>query len=250
MSASPTPARADRRELVRRGPRGRLAADQTETSGRRAGRGSARRRPGADPRAAREPRARRRWSRPRARPRPRDPGLSRRVRPRPGDRGARAEDTGEALAQLETDDAVEILADLDEASSRRSWPRCRCPSGPPIEQGLAFPEWSAGRLMQREVVAVPDYWTVGQTIDYLRAKPDLPDDFYDIFLVDPRFRSSATCRSAGSCAAGGRCRWSSSYQGAAHSSRPRPTRRRWRACSAATPWSPPGGRRATAGCWA
>ena len=42
--------------------------------------------------------------------------------------------------------------------------------------------------MQREVVAVPEYWNVGQAIDFLRAKPDLPDDFYDIFLVDPRFR--------------------------------------------------------------
>ena len=56
------------------------------------------------------------------------------------------------------------------------------------EQGLSYPEYTAGRLMQREVVAVPEYWTVGQTIDFLRAHPDLPDDFYDIFLVDPRFR--------------------------------------------------------------
>ena len=96
--------------------------------------------------------------------------------------------TGEALAQLETDDAVEILADLDEAEQKAILDRCRCPSATAIEQGLAFPEWSAGRLMQREVVAVPEYWTVGQTVDYLRAHPDLPDDFYDIFLVDPRFK--------------------------------------------------------------
>src|SRR5262249_21929272 len=57
-----------------------------------------------------------------------------------------------------------------------------------IEQGLAFPESSAGRLMRREVVAVPDYWTVGQAIDFLRAKPDLPDDFYEILIVDVRYR--------------------------------------------------------------
>ncbi len=42
--------------------------------------------------------------------------------------------------------------------------------------------------MQREFVAVPDYWNVGQTVDYLRAHPDLPEDFYDIFLIDPRFK--------------------------------------------------------------
>jgi magnesium transporter len=95
---------------------------------------------------------------------------------------------GEVLAQLETDDAVEILADLDEAEQAEILAALPLPERAAIEQGLAFPEWSAGRLMQREVVAVPDYWTVGQAIDWLRAKPDLPDDFYDVFLVDPRFR--------------------------------------------------------------
>jgi magnesium transporter len=98
------------------------------------------------------------------------------------------EATGEVLAQLETDDAVEILADFDEAEQAEILASLPLPERAAIEQGLAFPEWSAGRLMQRDVVAVPEYWTVGQAIDYLRAKPDLPDDFYDIFLVDPRFR--------------------------------------------------------------
>jgi magnesium transporter len=56
-----------------------------------------------------------------------------------------------------------------------------------VEQGLAYPEDSAGRLMQRELVAAPEFWTVGQTIDYLRAKRDLPDEFYDIYIVNPRF---------------------------------------------------------------
>ena len=96
--------------------------------------------------------------------------------------------TGEVLAQLETDDAVEILADLDEAQQTEILASLPLPERAAIEQGLAFPEWSAGRLMQREVVAVPEYWTVGQAIDWLRAKPDLPDDFYDIFLIDPRYR--------------------------------------------------------------
>jgi magnesium transporter len=95
---------------------------------------------------------------------------------------------GEALAQLETDDAVEILADLDEAEQRAILESLPLPERAAIEQGLAFPEWSAGRLMQREVVAVPEYWTVGQAIDFLRAQPELPDDFYDIFLIDPRFK--------------------------------------------------------------
>ena len=56
-----------------------------------------------------------------------------------------------------------------------------------VEEGLTYPEDSAGRLMQRELVAAPEFWTVGQTIDYLRANPDLPDDFYDIYIINPRF---------------------------------------------------------------
>ena len=63
-----------------------------------------------------------------------------------------------------------------------------------IEQGLAYPEDSAGRLMQRELVAVPHDWTVGQTIDYCARPTDLPDDFYDLFVVDPRGRSAGAAR--------------------------------------------------------
>src|SRR3546814_19650096 len=53
-------------------------------------------------------------------------------------------------------------------------------------------EYSAGRLMQRELVAIPAYWTVGETIDFMRASPDLPEDFYDLFVVDPRHRPVGT----------------------------------------------------------
>jgi magnesium transporter len=98
------------------------------------------------------------------------------------------ETAGKVLAELETDDAVEILGDLDEEEQAAILAALPLPEREAIEQGLAFPEYSAGRLMQRDVVAVPEYWTVGQTVDYLRAHPDLPDEFYDIFLIDPRFR--------------------------------------------------------------
>lgn len=95
---------------------------------------------------------------------------------------------GEAVARLETDDAVEVLGDLDEAEQAAILAGLPQEERAQIEQGLAFPEYSAGRLMQRDVVAVPEYWAVGQTVDYLRAQPDLPDEFYDIFLTDPRYR--------------------------------------------------------------
>jgi len=61
-----------------------------------------------------------------------------------------------------------------------------------VEEGLAFPEDSAGRLMERDFVAVPAFWSVGETIDFLRESDDLPNDFYDIFVVDPRHKAVGT----------------------------------------------------------
>jgi magnesium transporter len=101
------------------------------------------------------------------------------------------EEAGAAIAQLETDDAIEVLGDLDEAEQIAILETLPMPERAAVEQGLTYPEDSAGRLMQRELVAAPEFWTVGQTIDYLRAKPDLPDDFYDIYIVNPRFEPSA-----------------------------------------------------------
>jgi magnesium transporter len=97
------------------------------------------------------------------------------------------EETGAAIAQLDTDDAIEVLSDLDETEQVAILETLPMPERAAVEQGLTYPEDSAGRLMQRELVAAPEFWTVGQTIDYLRAKPDLPDEFYDIYIVNPRF---------------------------------------------------------------
>jgi magnesium transporter len=92
-----------------------------------------------------------------------------------------------AIARLDTDDAIEVLGDLDEAEQIALLETLPLPERAAVEQGLTYPEDSAGRLMQRELVAAPEFWTVGQTIDYLRANPDLPDDFYDIYIINPRF---------------------------------------------------------------
>jgi magnesium transporter len=97
------------------------------------------------------------------------------------------EEAGAAIARLDTDDAIEVLGDLDEAEQIALLQTLPLPERAAVEQGLTYPEDSAGRLMQRDFVAAPEFWTVGQTIDYLRANPDLPDDFYDIYIVNPRF---------------------------------------------------------------
>ena len=94
-------------------------------------------------------------------------------------------EVAQAVSELETDDAVDILEDLDEDEKRRILQAIPAEDRAVIEQGLTYPEDSAGRLMQRDLVAVPQHWTVGEAIDYLRANQDLPDDFYDLFVVDP-----------------------------------------------------------------
>ncbi len=95
----------------------------------------------------------------------------------------------EAVAELETDDAVEVLESLDELERREVLRHVPAEDRAVLEQGLTYPEDSAGRLMQRELVAIPPHWTVGQTIDFMRSAADLPDHFFDIFVIDPRHRA-------------------------------------------------------------
>ncbi len=98
------------------------------------------------------------------------------------------EKVAEAVAELDTDDAASVLEDLDEAR------RAEILAEVPLEDRLAlraaldYEEDSAGRLMQREFFAAPGYWTVGQIIDRLRSAEDLPDRFFEVFVVDPAFK--------------------------------------------------------------
>jgi magnesium transporter len=101
--------------------------------------------------------------------------------------------TAAAVAELDTDDALDVVADLDEDEQQRVLEAISAIDRALIEEGLAYPEDSAGRLMQRELVAVPSFWTVGETIDHLRKSADetpdnLPRNFYDIYVVDPGHR--------------------------------------------------------------
>jgi magnesium transporter len=91
-----------------------------------------------------------------------------------------------AVSELDTDDAIEVIADLDDEQQRALLDALPAADRALVRQGLTYEEDSAGRLMQRELVAIPAFWTVGETIDFMRASPDLPDDFYDLFVVDPK----------------------------------------------------------------
>ena len=97
-----------------------------------------------------------------------------------------------ALNALDSDDAVQVLDDMD-AEERAEVLEAMAPADRALlESGLAFPEDSAGRLMQRELVAVPQFWSVGRTMVHLREAPELPDRFYEIFVVDPAWHVVGT----------------------------------------------------------
>lgn len=93
-----------------------------------------------------------------------------------------------AVQELDSDDAVYILEDLDQVDQDEILAKLPFTERVRLRRSLDYPEESAGRRMQTEFVAVPPFWTVGQTIDYMREDKDLPEAFSQIFVVDPTFR--------------------------------------------------------------
>ena len=93
----------------------------------------------------------------------------------------------EAVRELDSDDVVDLIEDLGEPVQERILDALEVSDRVAVEQSLTYPEYSAGRLMQREVVTAPEHWTVGEAIDFLRNAKELPDQFYHVILVDPRW---------------------------------------------------------------
>jgi magnesium transporter len=96
--------------------------------------------------------------------------------------------------QLDTDDAVALIEDLDRDEQQAVLQRMEPDDRAAVEEALSYPEESAGRLMQRDLCAVPEHWNVGQVIDYLRSTRDLPDDFWEVFVVTPNHHPVGTCK--------------------------------------------------------
>ena len=97
-------------------------------------------------------------------------------------------------AELDTDDAVAMLEDLTEDEQRAVLRAMEPDDRAAIEEALTYPEESAGRLMQRDLIAVPEHWKVGQLIDYLRSTDELATDFWEIFVVSPDHHPVGTCK--------------------------------------------------------
>ena len=100
------------------------------------------------------------------------------------------------LKRLESDNALKIIENLDNDKKNSVLEKL-----PPKErflllEGLNYPEDSAARIMQREFIAVPSNWSVGQTIDYLRESKDFPEEFLEIFIIDNNFKPIGTVPSS------------------------------------------------------
>ena len=93
-----------------------------------------------------------------------------------------------ALGDMDSDDAADVVDDLEDDKRDAVLAAMSDVDRAAIETSLAYKDETAGRLMQREVIASPQFWTVGQTLDHIRQSTDLPDLFFDVYVVDPSFR--------------------------------------------------------------
>ncbi len=104
------------------------------------------------------------------------------------------EQVADLAGQLDTDDAVAIIEDLEEHEQRAVLERMEPDDRAAVEDALTYPEETAGRLMQRDLIAVPEHWEVGQVIDYLRQTDELATDFWEVFVVSPDHHPVGTCK--------------------------------------------------------
>ena len=97
------------------------------------------------------------------------------------------EQVAEAIQQLDSDDAVYLIEDLDKEDQSDILAALPSFERAALERSLEYPDDSAGRIMQTDLIAVPPFWSVGQTIDFMSEADDLPDRFYEVFVVDPAY---------------------------------------------------------------
>ena len=104
------------------------------------------------------------------------------------------EQVADLAGQLDTDDAVAIIEDLEHHEQQAVLRAMEPDDRAAVEDALTYPEETAGRLMQRDLIAVPEHWHVGQVLDYLRSSEELATDFWEIFVVSPDHHPVGTCK--------------------------------------------------------
>src|SRR5215211_3662678 len=106
--------------------------------------------------------------------------------------GLTADTVAAGVRELDSDDAVYLLEGLPQEDQAEILQQLPPPERVALERSLYYPEDSAGRRMQTEFISVPPFWTVGQTIDYMRETPDLPERFFELYVIDPAHRLLGT----------------------------------------------------------
>ncbi|WP_017932499.1 magnesium transporter [Robiginitomaculum antarcticum] len=102
------------------------------------------------------------------------------VLPRLGDR-----QIADALSEMDSDDATAVVEELDDNRLEDVLSAMPDADRRAVEDSFTYDEETAGRVMQRDFVATPDFWTVGQVIDHMRAQGDnLPELFFNVYVVD------------------------------------------------------------------
>jgi magnesium transporter len=92
-----------------------------------------------------------------------------------------------AIKKLDTDDAAYLIEDLDREDQEEILAKVPREERVALNRALEYPEGTAGRLMQTEFVAVPEFWTIGKTIDHMRTEKELPEDFIEVYVINPSF---------------------------------------------------------------
>ena len=95
------------------------------------------------------------------------------------------EKVAKSISDMETDDAVGLIESLEPDTQKKILDKVSAEDREIFNESLNYPEDTAGRRMQKEIVSMPSFWTVGQAIDYLRDEEELPEDFFELFIVDP-----------------------------------------------------------------
>ena len=95
------------------------------------------------------------------------------------------EKVAKSISDMETDDAVGLIESLEPDTQKKILDQVSAEDREIFNESLNYPEDTAGRRMQKEIVSMPSFWTVGQAIDYLRDEEELPEDFFELFIVDP-----------------------------------------------------------------
>ena len=90
--------------------------------------------------------------------------------------------------ELDSDDAVEILEHMDDDEQKKIIRQLSPELKVQVQSSLSYPEDSAGRIMERQFVSMPDDWTVKEAKKFLLNDENLPDEFYTIFLTDEKMR--------------------------------------------------------------